>query len=140
MRRVLSILLLFGAAGAVSSAAAQSPQIYGAPNGLSGIDCEGIMSRLDFVAIAAGNTANDQPIIIIARLGRRETNRNLNRRRLIEVAQYLERRIPKERIITTQGARIDGLGRIEFYVGGRLNIVFTVRRNRDLVIGCGADK
>ena len=95
------------------------------------------MMRLDFVAVADKDTAaNDQPIIIVARLGGRENARGLNRRRLHQVAGYLSRRVSKGKVITAEGERVSGLGRLEFYVGGRLNLVLKIRRNRDLVKGC----
>ena len=116
---------------------AQNPQIYGEPDGLTGTDCEGIMMRLDFIAIAAGETGKDQTIIIIARLGNGETSRRLVNVRLRQVADYLNRRVPRERIITAEGERVSGFGQLEFYVGGKLHSIFKVNRNRDLVKGCG---
>ena len=113
-------------------------QIYGAPDGLTGDDCEGIMMRLDFVAIAAEEAGRDETVIIISRLGSGESVRSLSRRRLKQVADYLNRRLARERIISAEGARVKGLGQLEFYVGGKLNIIFKVRRNGDLVRGCGA--
>ena len=113
-----------------------TPQIYGEPDGLTGADCEGIMMRLDFVAIAAEEAGKDQTIIIIARFGSGESVRSLNRRRLRQVADYLNRRVSSDRIITAEGERVRGLGQLEFYVGGKLNIIFKVKRHRDLVKGC----
>ncbi|HKO96599.1 MAG TPA: signal peptidase I [Pyrinomonadaceae bacterium] len=114
-------------------------QIYGEPDGLTGDDCEGIMMRLDSVAIAADEAGRDETVIIVSRLGNGENARSLNRRRLKQVADYLNRRLARERIISAEGARVKGLGQLEFYVGGKLNIVFKVRRNKDLVRGCGED-
>jgi hypothetical protein len=54
---------------AVSSS---TPKIYGEPDGITGTDCETTMVRLDFIAIAADQPPKNQPIIIIARLGRGE--------------------------------------------------------------------
>ena len=95
------------------------------------------MMRLDFVAVAAQEAGKDQTVIIIARLGSGESSRGLSRSRLKQVADYLNRRLARERIIPVEGVRVKGLGQLEFYVGGKLNIVFKVRRNRDLVRGCG---
>lgn len=58
--------------------------------------------------------SEDQTITIIARLGRGERVRSLNRRRLTRVADYLTRRVLKDRIISTEGERIYGLGQLEF--------------------------
>jgi hypothetical protein len=118
--------------------AAQNPQTYGEPDGLTGADCEGVMMRLDFIAITAEETGKDQTIIIIARLGTGETSRRLVGSRLRQVADYLNRRIPRDRIVTAEGERVRGLGHLEFYIGGKLHSIFKVKRNRDLIAGCGA--
>ena len=118
--------------------AAENPQIYGEPDGLTGADCEGVMMRLDFIAVAVEEAGKDQTLIIIARLGAGETSRRLVGSRLRQVADYLKRRIPRDRIVTAEGVRVRGLGQLEFYVGGKLHSIFRVRRNRDLVAGCGA--
>ncbi len=143
MRMMVALVLLTispalsGSFTCAQSDQSSSSQIYGEPDGLDGADCEGIMMRLDLVAIADGKTAaKDQPIIIIARLGTGENARSLNRRRLRQAADYLNRRIPRDRIIIAEGERVRGLGRIEFYVAGKLYIIFKVKRRRDLVEGC----
>ena len=130
-------LLIISASVLITHAkATQSPQIYGEPNGLTGADCEGIMMRLDFIAIAAEESGKDQTIIIIARLGSGESSRNLVGGRLRQVADYLNRRVSRDRIITAEGERVRGLGQLGFYVGGKLHSVFKVKRNKDLVKGC----
>ena len=138
VRLSLTLLIIFALVFVAHGRAAQSPQIYGGPDGLTGADCEGVMMRLDFIAIAAEESGKDQTVIIIARLGTGETSRKLVGSRLRQVADYLNRRIPKERIITAEGERVRGLGQLEFYVGGKLHSIFKVQRNRDLVAGCGA--
>ena len=111
--KVVLILLIVSASVVVTHAQTTqslNPQIYGEPDGLTGADCEGIMMRLDFVAMADKETAfKDQPIIIIARLGSGESVRSLNRRRLQQVADYLNRRVSTDRIITAEGERVRGL-------------------------------
>ena len=144
MLKTIILLIVLGACTSSIPICAQSgqsakAQIYGAPDGLTGEDCEGIMMRLDFVAIAAEEAGRDETVIIISRLGSGESVRSLSRRRLKQVADYLNRRLARERIILAEGARVKGLGQLEFYVGGKLNIIFQVRRNSDLVRGCGAD-
>ncbi len=137
--QVATIFLIVSASVSVAHGqAAQNPQVYGEPDGLTGADCEGVMMRLDFIAIDAEESGKDQTIIIIARLGTGEASRKLVSGRLRQVADYLSRRVSKERIITAEGTRVRGLGQVEFYVGGKLHSVFKVRRNRDLVAGCGA--
>ncbi len=114
----------------------QTPRIVGEPGGYSGYACETIMAELDFIAIAANELGRVETVIIIARLGNGERSRSLIRLRLRQVADYLNRRLSTDRIITAEGSRTHGLGQIEFYVGGKLHTVIKVKRNRDLVKGC----
>ena len=145
MLKTTFLLIALGAFISSNPVCAQSrqsagPQIYGAPDGLTGDDCEGIMMRLDFVAIAAQEAGQDQTVIIIARLGSGESARSLSRVRLKQMVDYLNRRLARERIIPAEGERVKGLAQLEFYVGGKLNLVFRVRRNKDLVRGCGENE
>jgi hypothetical protein len=90
---------------------------------------------LDLVAQRAGQEGF---IIIIARLGTKETSRKLNRERMQLLADYLgnTRGVPKGRIVLAEGERVRGLGRVEIYLSGRLFTVFTINRNKDLARGC----
>ena len=144
MLKMTFLLIVLGVCISSNPICAQSgqsakPEIYGAPDGLTGNDCEGIKMRLDFVAIAAQEAGSDQTVIIISRLGSGERSRSLSRGRLKLVADYLNRMLARERIISAEGGGVKGLGQLEFYVAGKLNIVFKARRNSDLVRGCGAD-
>lgn len=82
--------------------------------------------------------STDGTIIAIARLGDRETSRELSRRRLHNVRVYLTEfgwhRQPGT-VITAEGERIKGYGRIELYIKGGLFAVLEVRRNQDLLVG-----
>jgi len=91
---------------------------------------------LDFVVVADREGDKNQSIIIVARRGRGERSNTLIKRRLRQVSDYLARKVPKAKIIATQGAPLNGLGRLEFYVAGRLHTVIKIKRNRDLVTGC----
>jgi hypothetical protein len=51
LKSQLATILL--AAFVAHGQAAQNPRIYGGPDGLTGADCEGVMMRLDFIAIDA---------------------------------------------------------------------------------------
>src|SRR5262249_54392719 len=88
---------------------------------------------------AAHQAAGDEGlIIIIARLGDGEYNRELNRRRLHNTRVYLTEfdwhRKP-ETVVTAEGDRVQGYGRVELYVRGKLYRVLPVKRNRDLLVG-----
>jgi hypothetical protein len=89
----------------------------------------------------AQNTKVDELIIVVAHLGDGDTRPNLNRRRLNNIrvffTEYLSdsrvRRKP-ETVVLTSGERIEGLGRIEFYVGGKLMQTINIRQNADLSV------
>ena len=102
---------------------------------LDGTRCESTKAMLDLVAQRAGQ---EDFIIIIARLGTKETSRKLNRERMQLLADYLgdTRGVPKQRIVLAEGERVRGLGRVEIYLDGRLFTVFTINRNKDLGRGC----
>ena len=76
-------------------------------------------------------------VIMIARLGTGETRRELNSRRLHNARTFLVefgQRAPQT-IVTGEGDRIAGFGRVELYVGGKLFHVLMIRANDDLAIG-----
>lgn len=98
-------------------------------------NCENHIAMLEAAHHDAGK---DGLIIIIAWLGDGESRQGLNRRRLHNarayLAEYLNLRAPGT-IVTAEGERVKGYGRIELYVGGRLYHVLALRRNADLIVG-----
>jgi hypothetical protein len=99
------------------------------------VNCESDIAILD----GASNQAGEKGlIIVIARLGDGDHNRDLNRRRLHNVHTYLTqwdgRRNPAN-VITAQGDRVKGYGRVELYVAGKLYWVVLIRPNADLIVG-----
>ena len=125
----------------VAVSPAQEPwtaRTWGDPDGFTGRDCETTMMLLDFVAIADRAGAKDQSIIIVARRGRGETSRTLVARRLKQVSDYMTRRVSRDKIVATEGGPLNGLAQLEFYVAGRLHTVIKIKRNRDIVAGCGS--
>jgi hypothetical protein len=98
-----------------------------------GNTCDSNIARLDNWDSRAG----DELVIAIARLGDGERERVLNRRRLHNVRLYLETvrgRDPKK-IVTAEGERAQGRGRVEIYVGGKLADVMGMGRNEDFAAG-----
>jgi len=75
-------------------------------------------------------------VFVIARLGKGEYTSRLNQRRLHNARTYLENRLKSESIIVAEGERVNGEGRVEFYVGSELMIVSMVRRGADLCVNC----
>ena len=97
-------------------------------------NCEFNVSVLAGAVQAAGE---DGLIIMIARLGDRETRRDLNRRRLHNAGAYLTGfgHRPARTIVAAEGARVRGFGRVELYVGGKLFHVLMMNVNNDLAVG-----
>lgn len=130
----VSLLLIGSAAVAaqrkVDSGTVQPSQIEATPS-----NCE---ENISILGAATQAVAKDGLLIVIARLGDGERNRELNRRRLHNVrtylSEYVHARAP-ETIITAEGERVSGYGRIELYVGGKLFHVLTIPRNGDLLVG-----
>jgi hypothetical protein len=113
----------------------KEPIILGEDTGIDGNDCETTKALLDLVAV---NSGTDKSIIIIAIHGRREPSRKINGRRLHQLRSYLEmtRGISKHRVITAEGEQAGDSGHVKIYVGGELQVIFTMKRNKDFAAGC----
>lgn len=106
--------------------------------------CEYNTTILDSLA---QKTGLDELIIVIARLGSNETKPNLNNRRLHNVRTYLTEFLTDpsvarkpETIVLAQGEAVQGFGRIEFYVNGKLVGILKIRANADLAVAnCGRE-
>ena len=90
--------------------------------------------RLEDITLS---TPADENIIVISRLGDKDSTANLNKRRLHNIrvhwTQLLgdsSRRDPKT-IILAEGQSVKGRGQIEFYVRGQLVWIFKIRPNSD---------
>lgn len=97
-------------------------------------NCEFNVSVLTGADRVAGE---DGLVIIVARLGKRERRRDLNRRRLHNAKTFLTEfgdRAPQT-IVTAEGERVEGYGRVELYAGGKLFRVLTINPNDDLAVG-----
>jgi len=125
--KVILIALAFCCVVAVL-ATAQSTRLP-KPIMANGDSNEDSKALLDLLAESAGQ---DKPIIMIARLGNKESSTKLNWLRLRTAGAYLEdvRAIPKQRMILAVGEVVRGQGRIEMYLDGKLYMVFIFRRNR----------
>ena len=133
MRLWLIVALLITLIGRAS---AQSPSMPD-PSTLQPPDnCEGNAARLEAVLEKSKEAGENRVTIAIARLGRGEQSRELNRRRLFSVRAYLTAMgLSSQKLITAEGGRTEGYGRIEVYIGGDLAEVFTVGRCKDLLVG-----
>ena len=126
---LLSCVFVFGSfATPATPAAAQQP----AQTRVN--DCELNVHLLD----TAHHLAGDDNIIAIAHLGDGEVKLELNRRRLHNVRAYLTYfgwKRPRATVITAEGEKVDGVGRVDIYVRGSLWASLGVRRNGDLILG-----
>lgn len=81
---------------------------------------------------------SDSRLFVIARLGTGETRQRLGHRRLHNVRAMIESDGPLDpaKLVTAEGERVKGPGRVEFYLGSELVIVATFRRNADFCVDC----
>lgn len=80
-------------------------------------------------------------IFVVARLGRGETARRLNLARIEGARLYLieSGRTQRERVIFAEGERVEGEGRVEFYLGSRLRLVSLAERGKNIRFTCCED-
>jgi hypothetical protein len=111
------------------------PIVIGGDLGIDGRNCDSTKSNFDLIAQTAGAEGT---IIVIGHLGRGELSRELVRRRLRNLKEfiYFTRGVAKERTVTAEGERVGGLGQIDVYINGKLFMVFRMKRNRDFLTNC----
>ena len=115
------------------------------------ISCEENKSVLDAVASAIRSQGKNKFVIIVARLGDGERGEILNRIRLKSLTDYLDRvhNIVEEghkivrptgqeikNIVTAEGRRLSGKGRIEMYIDGKLAALIKFKRNEKFRVIC----
>jgi hypothetical protein len=108
------------------------PIVIGADQGIDGRNCDTTKANFDLIAQTAGSEGT---IIVIGHLGRGELSRELVRRRLRNLREfiYLTRGVSKERTVAAEGERVRGRGEVDVYVNGKLFMVFRMKRNRDFL-------
>jgi hypothetical protein len=114
------------------------PAVAQSQNSVQAIEPENCEYNIYKLEMANHEAGRDRLLIIIARLGDGERERNLNWRRLENartyLTEYIKARDPKQ-IILAEGERVSGYGRLELYVEGELFSVIAVRRSGDLIVG-----
>jgi hypothetical protein len=98
--------------------------------------CEVNLAQFDYL-MAASPGLNS--LIVIAGLGNGEHSVRYNVRRLSAI-KFRLKVDPKlsERLVTAQGERVRGRGRVEIYVNGELRLIYELKKNQDLKVGnCG---
>jgi hypothetical protein len=98
--------------------------------------CE--VNAASFDNLANDLRSNKEHIFIIARLGKGEPSPDLNRRRLSNVRAYFMTnwKIDPSRLTFAAGSRVDGEGRVEFYIGSTLWLISYVKPGRDICVDC----
>jgi len=137
MWRIFAIVLL-GALVTESITVAQDRSADAHVAKLMPGNCETNSADLDDLRNEALEGAGkDGVIIAIARLGNRETSRIQNRRRLLAVKNHLVKYgVPVQKIITAEGERVNGYGRVELYVAGKLRNILLAHPNKALCVEC----
>ncbi|HEY6120153.1 MAG TPA: hypothetical protein VIV66_09355 [Pyrinomonadaceae bacterium] len=98
-------------------------------------NCENHIAVLEAANHDAGK---DGLIILIGRLGSGDNKPDLNRHRLHSARAYLTDYLSARStntIVIAEGEKVEGYGRIEIYVGGKLYYVFAIKANGDLAVG-----
>lgn len=94
------------------------------------VSCESFAALVDN-ALVDWQRMQETHVIFIARLAEGE-KASLNKSRLRNVEDYL-RRYETLKYVTAEGGRVRGLGQLELYVGGKLQIVIPLKRNAQTV-------
>ncbi len=105
---------------------------------------EGNAGACESNAASFDNLANvlqssDERLFVVARLSALEKSRNLNRRRLYNVRTYFKEGWPKidpKRFVFVEGDKVEGDGRVEFYVGSHLIQISLIKRGKDICVDC----
>ncbi len=135
--KLITVVLSLSFVSVVSYAKAQNPNLV--PRSLPiTVDADSHETWTTEISYLSQSIGADEPVILIARLGNREASGSLSRRRLQVARMYLhvgrgrEPQLREENIVTAEGERVRGAGRIEAYVRGKLFMVCVFKRNRNL--------
>lgn len=101
-------------------------------------NCETDEASFNVVRLAAEEGLGaGELLIVVARLGEGEKLRGLNRKRLGSVREWMTiNNFLRGRMLFTEGERVRGSGRVEFYIGGKLTQVILTRKNAWLCTRC----
>jgi hypothetical protein len=132
---LLSLCCSLPTLAVAQSKASSEPLIVGRNIGIDATSCE--TTKADFDLIAQTANGKESNVIVIARLGKGERSRSISRLRLRQVREWLlmVRGYSPGRIITAEGERSRGLGRVEVYISGKPFIIYHMKRNKDFFRG-----
>ena len=92
------------------------------------------MADLDF--LKENKESSEGNAVILARLGKKETDLYLSARRLLAVRKYLTSQgVKEDRIIGAFGEKTKGLGRIEIHLGGSIEWILPLGHRKDIPVG-----
>lgn len=86
--------------------------------------------------IIGESKSSKERLFVIARLGKGEKLRRINRGRLVKAQNHLQRITLDLPPIYAEGERVKGEGRVEFYLGSRLKLVVLAERNKMPLFTC----
>ena len=92
-------------------------------------------NTINVANLQASVQTTKEKAFVIAHLGTDETNPRLNRRRLNDVKTEFGLG-DSSKLVFAEGARVRGLGRIDFYLGSELMSVTLLARNGDFCATC----
>ena len=133
----ISIALIFCSLAACEAAFAQpdAGDPYIVPS-----DSSGELASREIDSIAVESRQSGERLFVIARLGAGEKSRRLNLGRLYNTRDYLSgKSFDQSTIVFAEGERVNGEGRLEFYLGSRLRLVVLAKRNRMPNLTCCDD-
>jgi hypothetical protein len=130
---ILALFLSSFVTSAFGQTVADEP--YKLPSNSSG---EENSALTDGIAIEARQ--NGERLFVIVRLGKGETSRQLNQARLFNVKSFMLRKgFTQETAVFAEGERVEGEGRIEYYLGSKLKLITLAPRNKIPNLTCCED-
>ena len=135
MKRFLFSIFLVLIVAVPINAQSKATEPYVVPGNIGA--CEVNAATFDNFANILRST--DERLFVVARLGKGESSRELNRRRLHNVRNYFKEGWPNidaKRFVFAEGDRVEGEGRVEFYIGSILMQISLVKRGKDICVDC----
>jgi len=134
MKKILLLIFILLSTGVSVSAQSKVAEPYVVPGNPSA--CE--VNAATFDNLANILRSGDERLFVVARLGKGESSRDLNRRRLHNVRTYFKENhgLEAKRFVSAEGDRVGGEGRVEFYIGSNLMQISLVKRGRDICVDC----
>ena len=134
---LMFVAFLFCSASTCESVSAQS--VSDEPH-IVPSDSSGEINSREIDGMSGDARQSGERLFVIARLGTGERARRLNLARLANTREYLSVKSFNPRTtIFAEGERVQGEGRIEFYLGSRLRLITLAKRNKMPNLTCCED-